>query len=91
MGGDSKTMSVKGTQVIKYRALNLPCNIKSLPTHVFACFKACLKAGLHPAYSLGSLAHPGCGISKGVPEALLLHLDTSYSAGFQCLLRPIWH
>lgn len=70
MGGDSRTVSVKGTQVIKYQALNPPCNTNSLPAHVFACFKASLKAELHPANSLGSLPHPGCGMSTGVPEAL---------------------
>lgn len=31
MGGDGKTVSVKGTQVIKYQALNPPCNTNSLP------------------------------------------------------------
>lgn len=91
MGGDGKTVSVKGTQVIKYQALNPPCNTNSLPAHIFACFKASLKAELHPAYSLAPLAHPGCGMSKGVPEALLLHLDTSHCSGLQSLLRPAWH
>lgn len=92
MGGDSKTVLVKGTQVIKHQALNPPCNTNSLPTHVFACFKASPKAELHPAYSLGyPLAHPGCGMSKGVPEALLLHLHTSQCSELQFLLRPAWH
>lgn len=88
-GGDSKTVSVKGTQVIKYQALNPPCNTNSLPAHVFACFKASLKAELHPACSLGSQPHAGCGMSKGVPEALLLHPDNV--SLHWALLRPAWH